>query len=135
MFATSKTPIELTFPADPSFLRIVRLVVSSLAADLDFDIEKVEDLRIASDELVSAMVAASAPAAPVRIVLTSDGGGLSLRGTCTAPDDPDGRAFELDPLAYQIVSGIVDSFRITSEGLTTTVEFRSNRARASERVQ
>ena len=132
MFATSETPVLLIVPADPSFLRIVRLVVSSLAADLDFDFEEVEDLRIASDELVSALVASATPSNSVQIAMTSDAGVLGFRAETSTVD---GGAVQLDPLATQIVSGIVASFRSVVEGTTSVVEFRSNTPRATERAK
>jgi serine/threonine-protein kinase RsbW len=49
-------PIELTIPADSRLLRLVRLVASGLASTAGFDVEQLEDLRIAVDEAVAALL-------------------------------------------------------------------------------
>jgi hypothetical protein len=49
-------PIELTLPADTRLLRLVRLVASGLASTAGFDVDELEDLRIAVDEAVAALL-------------------------------------------------------------------------------
>lgn len=48
--------IELTIPADSRLLRLVRLVASGLASTAGFDVDQLEDLRIAVDEAVAALL-------------------------------------------------------------------------------
>lgn len=48
--------IELTLPADARLVRLARLVASGVATAAGFDVEEVEDLRIAVDELCGALV-------------------------------------------------------------------------------
>ena len=48
--------IELTIPADSKLLRLVRLVASGLASTAGFDIDELDDLRIAVDEAVTALL-------------------------------------------------------------------------------
>jgi hypothetical protein len=43
--------IELVLPADKRLVRVARLVASGVATTAGFDVEEVEDLRIAVDEL------------------------------------------------------------------------------------
>ena len=43
--------VTLEVPADARYLRVVRLVASAYAADAGFDIDDVEDVRVAADEL------------------------------------------------------------------------------------
>ena len=42
---------ELRLPADPRLLRVARVAVASLAAELPFTLQDIEDIRIAVDEL------------------------------------------------------------------------------------
>ena len=49
-------PIELTLPADSRLLLLVRLVASGLASTAGFDVDQLEDLRIAVDEAVAALL-------------------------------------------------------------------------------
>jgi serine/threonine-protein kinase RsbW len=48
--------IELVFPADPSMVRLARLVASGVATSAGFDIDEVDDLRIAVDEGCAALI-------------------------------------------------------------------------------
>lgn len=48
--------IELALPADARLVRLARLVASGVATAAGFDVEEVEDLRIAVDELCAALV-------------------------------------------------------------------------------
>ena len=50
--------IRLTVPASLEYVRIVRLTASGVASRLGFDIEDLEDLRVAVDELSSLLVEA-----------------------------------------------------------------------------
>ena len=57
--ADATTSIDLVLPPDPQLLRIVRLVASGLASLADLDLDGVEEIRVAADELVSTMIEAS----------------------------------------------------------------------------
>ena len=48
--------IELVLPPDKRLVRVARLVASGVATTVGFDVEEVEDLRIAVDELCTALV-------------------------------------------------------------------------------
>ncbi len=42
--------VELTIPADPAMVSVLRTVTAALAARRDFTLEEIDDLRIAVDE-------------------------------------------------------------------------------------
>lgn len=46
----SNDTVELTVPADPAYVFVLRTVTASLAARRDFTIDEIDDLRIAVDE-------------------------------------------------------------------------------------
>jgi len=48
--------VELTIPADPAFLRLVRLAAADAASRAGLTIEEIDDLRIAVDELCLLLV-------------------------------------------------------------------------------
>ena len=52
--------VSLEFPASFEYVRLARLVASGLAAQMNFTLDDIEDLRIAVDELCSALVEAAA---------------------------------------------------------------------------
>jgi len=51
--------VALRFPASFEYIRLARLVASGLAAQVNFTLDDIEDLRIAVDELCSALVEAA----------------------------------------------------------------------------
>jgi hypothetical protein len=48
---------ELRIPAEPRSLRLARLVVAGVAAELGFTVDQVEDVRVAVDEACGAVLA------------------------------------------------------------------------------
>jgi hypothetical protein len=52
--------VRLEIPIDTRYVRIVRLVARGVGASMDFDVEDVDDLRIAVEELCAAMFEVSA---------------------------------------------------------------------------
>lgn len=56
MDSTLDGPIELALPADTRLLRLVRLVASGLASTAGFDVDELDDLRIAVDEAVASLL-------------------------------------------------------------------------------
>jgi hypothetical protein len=98
---------RLLVPAVPSSLRLARLTASSLAADLDWSLDDIEDLRIAVDELTAALMA-GADDATLELDFTRLGRALAVAGTCDC-EAPMGR---LDPLALELLELTTDRFSV-----------------------
>ena len=98
---------KLVVPAVPSSLRLARLTASSLAADLDWPLDDIEDLRIAVDELTASLIA-GAPGETLELEFAQDGASLLVSGSCasTAPLEP------LDPLALELLELTTDHFTV-----------------------
>ena len=117
--------MRLSVPGSLEYVRVVRLTAAAVAVRLGFDVEEIEDLRVAVDELASSVIEAG------------DGGELSL--SFSNLGDPfviEGRAAVdtapgLDELTRQILGAVVDDFAISSaDGVA---QFRaSKRSTASE---
>ena len=122
-------PVVLSVPAQPSSLRLVRLVVASMAADAGFDFETVEDLRIAADELVNTVMSVTAAHGSVSIELTISDQSLQLRSW--APAEADHAEVVVDPLAVQILSALVDSSSFEVRGTQVEAAFRKAMPAAS----
>lgn len=45
--------VSITLPAEPAYIRVVRLVAAGLASRLGFTIDQIDDLKIAVDELAA----------------------------------------------------------------------------------
>ena len=53
---TAPRHAELRLPADPRLLRVARVAAASMAAELPFTLQDIEDLRIAVDELAAVAI-------------------------------------------------------------------------------
>jgi hypothetical protein len=107
------TSFDLVVPPDAELLRVVRLVASGLASLAPLDLDAVEAIRVAADELVATLIQAS-DGGPVTITFAIGDGTLSIRGR--VPIGPGG-VFELDPLTEQILDAVVTTHEwLTDQG-------------------
>jgi hypothetical protein len=53
--------IELSVPARPEFLVLVRFTAATLAAQANFSVEEIDDLRLAADEICLSLTGGSGP--------------------------------------------------------------------------
>jgi hypothetical protein len=105
------TSFDLVLPPDPDLLRVVRLVASGLASLAPLDLDAVEAVRVASDELVATLIQAS-DGAPVTITFAIAEGALTIRGRVPLGA---GHVFELDPLTEQILDAVITSHEWRTE--------------------
>lgn len=104
--------LQLRIPPDPTLIRIVRLATSGLATMAEFDLDGIEDLKIAVDEVCSSLIE------------VSDGGAIDLRlgrvvpsgvyieGSTTVAADADVDSDRVE-LGNQILQVIVDRHEFT----------------------
>jgi Histidine kinase-like ATPase domain len=102
--------VSLTIPNKPVYLRLVRLVAASIAADLGFDYEEIEDLRIVADEVVNLAMEYTLPESPISVDLYTGGPKLRVEVSGSAREYKDVPA--LDPLAFGIVHALVESHSV-----------------------
>ncbi|MGH9119036.1 MAG: ATP-binding protein [Acidimicrobiales bacterium] len=119
--------IELVLPADTRLVRLARLVASGVGSAAGFDVEEIEDLRIAVDEGCSALIEAGVDR-PLLLSFELDGDGVVVVGTTEAASDVTQDADRLS-LSDQILRVVTDEHELgTSHGRAT---FRlSKRSRA-----
>lgn len=96
-------PVDLTVPASSDHLRVLRLVTSSLASSLGFDIDQLDDLRIAVDELCSLLIEHAPPEGRICLTLRNDRGHLFTEGSLV--DGAPGAA-AIDPVSQLILDGL-----------------------------
>jgi hypothetical protein len=109
---TLETSMQLVLPAEPQLLRIVRLVASGLASLAGCDLDTVEEVRVAADELVAALMEAGA-GADVSIGLELRDGLIAIDA---ATDLPDGKPLEIDPLSDRILDTVATRHEWRTEG-------------------
>jgi serine/threonine-protein kinase RsbW len=98
--------IELTIPPDPRLLRLVRLVASGLASTAGFTVDELDDLRIAVDEAVSALLeGGSGAAVPLRFEVGDDSVAMTGEVPLASPDALDQDRLEL---SAQLLGAVCD---------------------------
>lgn len=103
---------RLILPAQPRSLRLARLAASSLAADLDWSVDDIDDLRIAVDELCAAMIASAPDTATLEVSFQREGEALRIEGVC---DGCEG-VVTLDPFAREMLDLTTEGFEVDGTG-------------------
>jgi serine/threonine-protein kinase RsbW len=118
--------IELVLPADSRLVRVARLVASGVATTAGFDVEEIEDLRIAVDELCTALVEGG-DGGPLLLGFDLGDGEVSILGTTTASGVA---AFEPERLALsrQILAVVVDDHELHTDHGQIVVRLHKRRA-------
>lgn len=101
--------VTIRIGPDPSLLRIVRLAASSLATDVGFTVHEIDDLVLAVDELVSALLETAEQ--EVEISLRADKVSVTIRGRA-----PGMGAIELGDLAKAVLDQTADLYDIEPDG-------------------
>src|SRR5262245_54509017 len=99
--------VQLVVPADASAVRVARMVSTGVATDAGFDVDDVEDLRIAVTELFALLIEdAEEPAEQVVLAYDSSPGQVKVTGSRAMSNDGDAPAIE--DLALEILNVVVD---------------------------
>ena len=102
--------IELTIPPEPRLLRLVRLVASGLASTAGFDVDELDDLRIAVDEAVSALLEGGA-GAPLPLTFRVGDGSVEMSGAVPMAD-ADALDQDRVELSTQILGAVCDEHEL-----------------------
>ena len=100
--------IRLSVPTALEYVRIIRLTGSGVASQLGFDIEEIENLRVALDELASMAIDIAAPGELEITFFTTD---TEFRVTGRAPI-ADGVDVGIEPLTAQILKAVIDDYEL-----------------------
>lgn len=101
--------VRLSLPAEPRFLRVARLTAASLVADLGVDLEGVEDLRVAIDELSAALIAEAPPGSSLDLRFGLDGRSLTVEGEVRGRWDV---PFTLHPVATALLEIVAHDYAV-----------------------
>ena len=110
--------VSLSLPVRSELLVLARITATTMASRADFDIEEIEDLRLAVDELCLSVVG-GARSGTVRLEFTLDGATLAI--TCEldrSGESEDGHVpGEPDDLSIRLIEALVDEHgRGSSDG-------------------
>ena len=109
----AQSPIRLAIPADVRYLRLARVTAAAIAADLDFTVQDVDDVRVAVDELASLLIEDAAPGAELEICFDITGSDLSAEGRLTGGfvGTP-----KMHPVAAELLALVVDQYDVSVNG-------------------
>ena len=98
--------VELRMAADPTQLSIVRAVAADIAMRQDFDLDSIEDLKLAVDEACSTLISLATPGAVLSAQFVVVDGSVQVftkvGSQRSAPPDR-------DSFGWRVLSALVDS--------------------------
>jgi hypothetical protein len=118
MIESTLTPeiVRLSVPRSLEYVRLVRLTAAGFASRLGYDVEDIDDVRRAVDELAS-IVVESGEGGELEVLLYVAGGSLVVEGSASAMMEP-----VVDELAHQILAVVVKRHETGLDG--TRASFR-----------
>ncbi|HEY6624754.1 MAG TPA: ATP-binding protein [Acidimicrobiales bacterium] len=109
--------VALSLPVRSDLLVLARITAATMAARADFDIEEIEDLRLAVDELCLSVVG-GARSGTVRLEFTLDGATITIAcelDRSGEPSDGPGPGGP-DDLSIRLIEALVDEHRRDADG-------------------
>jgi hypothetical protein len=106
---TSDDALTVIFPARSGYLRISRLNATTYGAKLGFDVDALDDLRLAVDEAVTWLLDDEDAGGTVTLRLSELSGGVRLVGERDGAVLPE-RA--VDDLVHAILGATLDSYEL-----------------------
>ncbi|GGS38603.1 MULTISPECIES: ATP-binding protein [Actinokineospora] len=98
--------VDILVGADADQVPLVRSFAADIAMRMDFDLDAIEDLRMAVDEACSLLVRAAAVESRLHCAFEPEAQTLRVRVAVDAVDD---RPPSADPLAWQILTALAES--------------------------
>jgi len=119
-------PVRLTVPATSAWVVLVRTTATATCARLDFDVDTLEDVRLAVDEVAAMLVGDAVEGTDLECSLLAepDGGLLVTLSART-------RSSSLPPadsFAWAVLSALVDEVATSVDDDRVTVSLRASRA-------
>lgn len=101
--------VQLSIPAHARMLRFARVTAATLAVDLAFSLEEIEDLRVAVDELSAAAIEGLEESAVLSLCFGIEGRDLVVEGEVRGA----GPAPELHPVAQELITMLADRYEFS----------------------
>jgi serine/threonine-protein kinase RsbW len=125
--------VELSIPARPDLLSIPRMAIAAIATDVGFDIEQVDDIRLAIEEIC---LSTGVGRGEGRLRLRYEWHDDSLEASCVFEAEEHGRAptarnEQASDLSERLLEALVDEHGIESGPPGTRAWFRKVRSSTS----
>ncbi len=98
--------LELRVPTTPTQLPAVRAMAGDLAIRMDYDLDSVEDLRLAVDEACATLAAIGLPEQPLTVVFETTRTGLHIDAWVPTAD---GTEVPRDGFGWAVLQTLVDA--------------------------
>lgn len=118
--------IRVSLPAEAEFLHILRSVVASAAASLDFTIDAIDDLRLVIDEACGQVLRISNGATALHVDIGFGDSTLELRVFTDGTTSGDPEIIKQD-MAWTILSALSDRVHLEDGGTPAVRLTKSNR--------
>jgi hypothetical protein len=100
-------PVCLSVPASRGHVRVARLTAAVVAERMDFDIDEIDDVLVAVDELTNAIIHAR-PTSEIQFRFSNHDGEFVVDAAASVSGEP-----ALSLLARQVLGAVVDRFELT----------------------
>jgi serine/threonine-protein kinase RsbW len=107
------SPVTVTFPAAPEYLRLARIATADAASRAGLDFEEIDDVRIAVSELCS--LVSVDPGATVTLAFRVSDGTLTVEGESRTG----GAVIAPNELSAAIVGAVTDDHSMTTDAGVT----------------
>lgn len=106
--------ITLTLPSSSRFIAMARVAAASFGAELGLDVERIEELRVAVNELLAVLIewAEDHGGDTVELRFTMGDDDLAVAGEVRGADAAVGHEPDVDVLTAQILSGVTDGYEL-----------------------
>jgi serine/threonine-protein kinase RsbW len=123
------TDVILTIPASTRHVRFARIVAAGMAAELGFDVDAVEDVRIAVDELCFVLIDSRSISESITLTYRGADGELMVEGLSQLRDGTDPMAAPAHPeLSKEILEAVVDEHDVRAENGVQSFRFTKRNA-------
>ncbi|WP_068017043.1 ATP-binding protein [Nocardia mexicana] len=126
--------VGIRVPADLNQLTMLRALAETVALIADFALDEVTDIRVALDEIATALITEAVPASTIDCDFGYDDGAMTVRVTAVAGVED---AFDEDGFSWHVLRTITDDIGARTEpfdternGYPVAVEFSRARGEA-----
>ncbi|MFI6871729.1 ATP-binding protein [Nocardia sp. NPDC050406] len=121
------TAIGIRIPADLGQLTMLRALAETVALIADFALDEVTDIRVALDEVATALIVAAAPGSTIGCEFDYDDESMRVRVSAVAADED---ALDETGFSWHVLETLTETivahrspFDISTNGYPTVVEF------------
>ena len=106
--------VAIDVPADPRFLQVLRVAAAAASLEVIDDFQRIDDLRLAIDELSAAAIDSAHRDARIDVEIWADGDAVRVRGRVRAREGDAAPA--LSDIGQLLVASVSRSYRLDRDG-------------------